>query len=747
MPCHNERVAKSRRREKEKRERERRAAAAAAGERPGSSGVHSTSEQHAPTKARSASDGSKTRTTPRSSEFPPSSTTKGPSSAAAVSSPPAPLSANTKRHSGIVMGLPASPAATRNPLNSESRSATTPLGNVENLAISSAEGPSKTLQKAKSYDDRQLNNTMQQQNTDPTAQPNGNGLLVPDNSTSRKEKRRSINPALAMTFNEQTPNNPFNSAPNTPLHLHMDRPTTPSKQESGHAPSPLREGAPNSLVSSPPSYARELDAVKPLHISNLARLQSDSLHDRPTGNRSRSASSTEQPTQHLLSGSSPLRSPMRMSFTLDRLPQRTTSRPENREPATDGGRITPQPAADGQDSPSLGVPNGLTRQRSFDSRHRNSSSSLGQIARSGSVSRPNSPAYRADVPHGIESGTDTEAESEETYVTDNTSVPDSLPPLPPKEAKALKAGTRPPHLKLDTAEIESDDHPEVSQVDSEDFSEDFSHEEGALVESTSHSTYIAPALPPIRFSVVGADFSDLLNTVGGSQESVKALEAIALRGKTNGVKTSDSAPRTPTSDRTVLGDAVDATPVQHPRREPTTNGIRKEAPSSQHLTSDSSRRSGENGRPSAEHSILRSVSSPDPGNGGGGGGVSAPKPTLPLQFRQRDRGASDASLAAPDGLVAPAQITVTPPEKAPHMRPEIADIVVRRLSEALQDSKDRGVSHIKMDTELLEAILSLLSQRQEESHDLKHKLDGVKVGTSSFTSLKYRADVLSVSCF
>ena len=72
MPCHNERVAKSRRREKEKRERERRAAAAAAGERPGSSGVHSTSEQHAPTKARSASDGSKTRTTPRSSEFPPS---------------------------------------------------------------------------------------------------------------------------------------------------------------------------------------------------------------------------------------------------------------------------------------------------------------------------------------------------------------------------------------------------------------------------------------------------------------------------------------------------------------------------------------------------------------------------------------------------------------------------------------------------------------------------------------------------
>ncbi|KAI0085050.1 hypothetical protein BDY19DRAFT_997119 [Irpex rosettiformis] len=732
MPCHNERVAKSRRREKEKKERERRAAAAAAaaGERPGSSGVPSTSEQRAITKSRSASAGSQSRTTPRSSEFPPGSTAqKGPSSATGTTSSAA-TSPNVKRHSGLLKGLPSSPAATRSPPpNSEpTRSLTTPLNNVENLSISSGDSSPKTLQKAKSYDDHQLNNTAQQQNADPTAQST-NGLLVPESTSSRKEKRRSINPALVMTFSslpsEQTQNNPFNSAPNTPLHLHMDRPTTPSKQDFGHAPSPLREEVPNSLVSSPPSYARDIDTGKPLHISNLARLQSDALQDRPTINRSRSASSTEQPTNNtLLSGSSPLRSPMRMSFTLDRVPQRTTSRPEHRGDV-DSGRSTPQLTADGWDA-SNGRSSSITRQRSFDSRHRHSSSSLGQTSRAASVSRPSSPAYRADVPRGIESGTDTEAESEETCVTDNTRVPDSLPPLPPKEAKGLKIGTRPPHLKLDTVEVELDDRPEVSQVDSEDFSEDFSHEEGALVESTSHSTYIAPALPPIRFSVVGSDFSDLLNTVGGSQDSVKALEAIAAKGgKANGVRISGSTPspqpRTPTSDRTVLGDAVDVTPVQH-RREPTTNGVRKEAQDSQHLTSDFPSRSGENARPSAEHSILRSVSSPDRGNA-----TLPPKPTLPLQFRQRDRGASDASLAAPDGLATPAQITVTPPpEKTGHMRPEIADIVVRRLSEALKDSRDRGSSHVKVDMELLEAILSLLKQRLEESHDLKHRLDGVK---------------------
>ena len=65
--------------------------------------------------------------------------------------------------------------------------------------------------------------------------------------------------------------------------------------------------------------------------------------------------------------------------------------------------------------------------------------------------------------------------------------------------------------------------------------------------------------------------------------------------------------------------------------------------------------------------------------------------------------------------------------KATPIRPEISDIVVRRLREALQDSHDRGTSHVKLDTELVSAILALLNQRQEEYNELKRKLDGVKV--------------------
>lgn len=440
---------------------------------------------------------------------------------------------------------------------------------------------------------------------------------------------------------------------------------------------------------------------------------------------------------------------MRMSFALDRLPQRTTSRPENRSEhstvyASETGRSTPQLVPKGRESPSLslsstdGHSSPMGRQRSFDNRNRTSTSSLGQMMElpptPRSASRPISPAHRVDVPHGIESGTDTEMESEEIYVTG--SVADSLPPLPPpKETKGLKAGTRPPQLKLDTVHVETDDRPDLSQIDSEDLSEDFSHEEGSLVESTSHSTYIAPALPPIRFSVVGSDFSDLLNTVGASHDSVKALETIAavMGGKAHGphsdvkVATPEPAasaqPRTPTSDRTVA--STDATPVQRRDPNPKVNTTRHGLDT---FLPEPPRKSAENERPSAEYSILRSVSSPEHRDG-----VPPSKPPMLYQIRQRERGASNASLAPPSsGLAAPAEITVTPPVengKVGHMHAEIADIVIRRLREALEDSRDRGATHVKMGTELVEAILSLLKQRQEESHDLKHRLDTIKVSS------------------
>lgn len=643
---------------------------------------------------------------------------------------------SNKRVSNLILGRPSSPSVNRDSPD-QPRSMSTPLGNLENLSVPTNDGTHKTVQKMRSYDDRPLNALTQQQNTDPMAIP-PNSLLLPE--TSRKEKRRSINPGLVMSFNnfpsEPSQNNPFAATPSTPVQPNIDnRPRSPSIQR---APSPLRDNRPMEVTTSPPPIAHELDTNK-THISNSSRMQLDTSHafnqDRPAYGRSRSASSTEQTTSASESAQIRSKSPMRLSITLDRVPARSSSRPEHRQDSlpTDGGRRTPQFSTEGRSSPSLNVPSGspMSWQRSLDGRHRNSTSSLGQNIElppwTPNASRPTSPAHRVDVPHSIESGTDTEGETEESFVTENSSVRDSLPPLPPpKETKGLKVGTRPPHLSLDAAHIEEDERIDVSQIDSEDLSEEFAHEE-ELVESTSRSAYIAPALPPIRFSMVGidigTDFSDILKSMAGQETNNKSLETLG-DGK---VKPTDTRPRTdasappqtPTNEQSTF--AVDATPVQ--RREPRAQSPALPTINLPRSSIDEASRKSENGRPAAEPSMLRSVSSPESRDP-----VATRMPRGP-PMRHRDRHGSDASLAPVNGFMEPLQELAPSPEITKGtIRSEISEIVIRRLREALQDTRDRGAAHVKLDTELIEAILSLLHQRQEECNEMKQKLDGVKVG-------------------
>lgn len=629
---------------------------------------------------------------------------------------------------------------------------------MDNLSIPSADGSNKALQRAKSFDDRPLNVLIQQQNADPAAKA-VNSLLVPDAGPSaRKQKRQSINPALVMSFNnlqEASQDNPFCSTPSTPLY-HLDPPATPVKyeHEHGYLSSPLEDNVSRDSAGSSPSNTHDVDANK-IHTSNISPTDLDATQERPAYGRSHSSSSSEQHRLSQISESSLSisKSPMRLSITLDRLPTRTTSRPENRTGspmgyAPDGGRRTSQFVSEGRVSPSLNVPNGkgtsMIRKGSLNNRQRNSSSSLTQTMElpptPGSASGPTSPSHRVDVPHGVESGTDTETEAEEEFNAESPNHYDNLPPLPPpKETKGTKAGTRPPQLKLDVSQPEDDDRADVSQIDSADLSEEFSHED-ELVESTSHSTYIAPALPPIRFSVVGADFSDILKSVnGGQQDLAKTLDTIT-NGKTAGVKldltvtppptASPAQPLTPTNNQTTF--PVDVTPVQ--RRDP--QSARGRSPSPETLSfhrptvdlDPQTPRKLEDGLFSAEPTMLRSVSSPEPRNG------LSVRPPVIQQARSRDRGNSNASLAPLNGFVdehEQAQITVTPPEtmKTGQKRPEIADIIARRLRETIQDARDRGATHVKLETGLIEATVSLLCQRQEEFNDMKQKLDGAKVST------------------
>ncbi|KAJ3524199.1 hypothetical protein NM688_g8603 [Phlebia brevispora] len=352
-----------------------------------------------------------------------------------------------------------------------------------------------------------------------------------------------------------------------------------------------------------------------------------------------------------------------------------------------------------------------------------------------------------DVPHGIESGTDTEAEGEEEeFVSQNSR--ESLPPLPPpKESKGAKVGTRPPHLTLDTNQVEERDGADVSQLDSEDFSEDFSHEEP--VESTSHSTFIAPALPPIRFSIGGADFSDLLKSVAG-QETMKSLDQI-IEGMEHQLRvdvtpppsTSSSAQlATPTNGITRRDDSVDATPVN--RREP--NGVLEHEPDAGDLTirrepiirnrtpspsprpvtefrrenveasADSLSARNNLSRPRAEPASERSRSFSDTRNF---------KPSLDHIRRQR----SDSNAS-----IVPTGITVTSPENATSkvLRPDTSDLVRARLQEAVADAKERKASHVKFDSEFVDAIVMLLDRQKEDYGDMKRRLDGMKRASQQY---------------
>lgn len=541
------------------------------------------------------------------------------------------------------------------------------------------------------------------------------------------------------------------SSPSTPHALH-------STYENGKARSPLREQFPVDVRLSPPAFthadAKQSPSIPRPHLDT----SDTTLHDRHNAGRSRSASSSDtHPPQRFgqaadLYNRERSKSPMRLSITLDRPPARTSSRADLRSDTTppnfspDTGRRTPQLTTEGRMSPSLNVPNGtpLSRKGSFDSRHRSSTSSLGQMVelppRPSTSSGPTSPSHRVDVPHGVESGPDTDAEGEEDLISQIDAMRESLaPPPPPKETKGVRVGTRPPQLKLDSSHVNSEEHYEpedTSQLDSAEVSEEYLQDEEP-VESTSHATFIAPALPPIRFSMGGADFADLLKSVGGP-ESLKLLDKL-VEGEKESKPAVDvtvtppptaaqptTQPTTPTGNTYGKADAsADATPVK--RREPPVNRTLQSPHSiavdgrhaGAHLQSEALRNG--DGRPSfaRAQSSDHKVGLP-------------PKPRLEDQvYVRRERVGSNASLA-PNGSVERiprTQITVTSPDNAISniTRPDTADLARRRLQEALAESTERGAPYVKLDAEFIGAIIMLLDQRKEEFLDLKRKLDGMRV--------------------
>jgi len=288
--------------------------------------------------------------------------------------------------------------------------------------------------------------------------------------------------------------------------------------------------------------------------------------------------------------------------------------------------------------------------------------------RSTNASRSASPAYRADVPHSIESGTDTEPENELEGPHTKRNI---LPPAPPKESN----GTRPiaynTEVDLDTSEM--------SQF--ADISGDLL--DSLRVERMSHSTFIAPALPPIRFSLNTTDFSELLGSVGG----IMSLDDIAILTRQ---KQDDDALTTPPS--LVATSTLDT---------------------------------------SEENATL-----PPPE-------ISDSQPfrpevaPLPVLSSSKMHGDESSSSSDPRIYLDQTHITITEPEStiAVSLGRNTSDFIYKTLQETSNRAKKTGAQHLHIGISLVDEIIELIESQKTEYHNLTGKVEGMNVCSFPFLTL------------
>ncbi|OSX66081.1 hypothetical protein POSPLADRAFT_1131942 [Postia placenta MAD-698-R-SB12] len=596
MNCHNQRVARSRRhaqrqREKEQerqRERERAAAALTA---PGTTGADTSSR-------RDQSDGAAS---------PASTTTKSPPTALPLS----------KRPSTAATAEPARSSTYDSSVQSSLGRSVVPSGSrADSLAV--PDGSDRSLLSRKSFDGGvrpPLRTTPSANSLSTTASSSSYGLGIPNGETSRKDKRRSINPAMALG-SSSTVSSPANVTPSSFL-------PSPSSAHDPRPSSPFHDYFTAGHTMSPPTHTDNAD------FTPFSRMGASST--RPsTPLSARGSIEHGGQRERTYSGPTPYRSleqtPRGPSRSGPGLPSRPNARPDHL-----------------RESPSAG----------------------GLPSRPSSIPTPTSPSHRVDVPHGIESGTDTEAESDEhRMTTEPESMLDLPPALPPKDSPSGKPGMRPPLLRLDTADIRRDTS-DARRLDSE---EPTDSPESSPVERTSHATFIAPALPPIRISMGGTDFSELLKSVGGN---VLKLDQIAETTKEGGRKLDLSA-----------------------------------ASPSAFMASDNSAHS-------------RTL----------GGSSHAPSPTSTLDENNAIRRSLDALSGRRDSLTSSTHthIKVTAPDNGPEpLRTSLSDSLMRQLQDIVTYAADEGSPHVVLELDLAQTLLKLLAEEKDAYNDLKRKFDGMR---------------------
>ncbi|KAG1812065.1 uncharacterized protein BJ212DRAFT_1277185 [Suillus subaureus] len=552
------------------------------------------------------------------------------------------------------------------------------------LNPSSITDPSSALSRRKSYDDgvRPLNVLFAKKGhteKDSLDQPS---LDVP-NVTSRSEKRRSINPGLALDYKK------FSRPPTTaglslPEQMIRSQTLPANRSDSPVAPSPSKPIFSDSFSSrraSNISLLRDNASISTIYHSppsSPAPVPQENGRATPDG-RMRSMSHDPLQPQSAPQYARPTTQLRRISPNLEKV----SARPDSQNHARNSVNGLHTQQVDGRLSPS-----GPSSERTL----RIDNAPSGSISDRSGVVTPTSPSHRADVPHGIESGTDTDAEGDGSRKSSDGSLSPTAPapPVPPKE---YRAKARANELKLDI----DPDASAISHIDS-------NSDESSPVERTSVSTFIAPALlPPIRFSMTGSDFSDFLRSVGG-MPSLKSLDQI-----TEGDDSRKDEPLP--SPATVSGANGNEPFLPHPNSR--TDHQQDPSNSSQSLDAEAK-------------DLLSSL--PHDFSSRGRSSSESHHPSL------HSHGARHETLDSNVSLDPNAHIIVTSPDStiSTPVSSDSYDLVIRRLHEILDDASEHGYQQLKLDKNFVWTIITSMKQRQIEYGELKHKYDGTKRASQQY---------------
>ena len=560
-------------------------------------------------------------------------------------------------------------------------------------------------------------------------------------SSSRASKRNSINPGISLDYealSKELNRKKSVSAPQSPSSSQL--PTVDLGQNSSHADPHLllsREQISEGLARRP---SRKQRTEPPMSTPGIA----GSI-------LSRSRSRTELPSGTDTTG------PLSRQNILERLPPRIHSLKAS---SLELEASTRRPLhIDSTKSSSLGRSSSDEKDR-----HKPGASLSIDVEKSragyGVGKRPVSPAYKAaspahkvDVPHGIESGTDTSDGEREPNTKESTR---KLSLSSSKEKEGKKSRRQPAHLDLETKQSSSQEEPgedtflnSAGDLDTED--------ESSPVERVSRSTFIAPAHPPIRFSVSGNGFQELLSQFdphdpssfsalgellkmneeaesrNGAGSSATSLNPNGGAASNEGGRISSfSSSATPTTVSAFsTGDDSSVTTISAPSsqghgdsflvldRSGTTNGLKSDLFQRQRSVRNNS---------STTSSRSSSEKSRDP----------------PASDDQRTRLVPNAIIYHTDvGLSEPSpQFTVTTPVSAAGRSAKLdqAAAVMKRLQDALQDTARRGMTQITLDQEFVQAVVMTIEQRRDENTKMKSKLDHIKVCPFSVASSRHQID-------